>query len=77
MTLTVTLNIWTELVGKALCLGTLLCLETIRQLLSSNVVKCYRMGYLSHNTLPLHTLIAEWACKREKRYPMYNSVFRL
>ena len=39
--------------GKALCFVTLLCLETIRQLLSSDVVKCYHMGYLSHSTLPL------------------------
>ena len=39
--------------GKALCFVTLLCLETIRQLLSSDLVKCYQMGYLSHSTLPL------------------------
>ena len=42
-----------EVVGKALCFVTLLCLETIRQLLSSDVVKFYHMGYLSHTTLPL------------------------
>ena len=30
------LNIGTELVGKALCFVTLLCLETVRQLLSSH-----------------------------------------
>ena len=36
--------------GKALCFVTLLCLETIRQLSSLDVVKCYYIGYLSHNT---------------------------
>ena len=47
-------NIGTELVGKALCFVTLLCLETIRQSLSLDVVQCYHMGYLSHTpSLPL------------------------
>ena len=39
--------------GRALCFVTSFCLETIRQLLSPDVVKCYHMGYLSHTTLPL------------------------
>ena len=50
--LTLTL-IKTEYWDRAGGEGPLLCFETIRQLLSSDVVKCHHMGSLSHNTLPL------------------------
>ena len=38
--------------GKAIFFVTLLCLATIRQLFSLDVVKCDHMGYLSHITPP-------------------------
>ena len=63
--------------GKALCFVTLLCLETIRQLLSLDVVKCYHMGYLSHSTLPLPYPYCGVDMQEKKRYPMYNSAFQL
>ena len=44
---------WDRGGGNALCFVTLLCRETMIQLLSSDVVKCHHMGYLSHSTLPL------------------------
>ena len=37
--------------GKALCVVTVFCLDTIRQLLSLDVVKCCHI-YLCHSTLP-------------------------